>query len=197
MLAIFFYVSCWFCRLNFSVCHLLRFLLLLSKSYYFLCVPALIWVITNSLFYPQRARLGQASSKSLAGYAQAFPCWHCTCVAHSRDKQHWQNLGMPPEALVFQTGVRQQHPGTQQFTWTRLNTVLWPRDPHIKSEMEVCRSHKVDVCVRCVVTFFSLRYQLLFWCKIRENEPCTFFEIFSWNHRLYGFLCCKITCTQF
>lgn len=110
MLAIFFYVSCWFCRLNFSVCHLLRFLLLLSKSYYFLCVPALIWVITNSLFYPQRARLGQASSKSLAGYAQAFPCWHCTCVAHSRDKQHWQNLGMPPEALVFQTGVQAAAP---------------------------------------------------------------------------------------
>lgn len=117
----FFNVSCWFCRLNFFVFNLLHFLLFLSISYYFLCVPTLIWVITSSLFDPQRARLGQASSKSLAGYARAFSCWHCTCVVLSRDKQHWQNLGMPPEALLFQTGVQVAAPWENWNTTVQLN----------------------------------------------------------------------------
>lgn len=30
--------------------------------------------------------------------------------------------------------------GMQQFTWTRLNMVLLPRDPHYKSEVEVYQS---------------------------------------------------------
>lgn len=54
----------------------------------------------------------------------------------------------------------------------------------MKSKIKVYQSHKVDGYVRCVVMCFSHGFQ--FPCKIRENEPRTFLEIFSVLQNVFG-----------